>query len=146
MQALTQRKVDFAFRVYQALLGGAAGGDEAQAMDTDTQVGVKGGLISLYHSCLDAAAGSFVVQRDATFCYVVCVVFCIALCQKELLLWEVMEQKVLQLVDLSACMGPECAHRCSFPSSQFLLKMGTCVVEELDLLSLQIKRQDHLLL
>lgn len=42
MQALTQRKVDFAFRVYQALLGGAAGGDEAEAMDTDTQVGIKG--------------------------------------------------------------------------------------------------------
>lgn len=41
MQALTQRKVDFAFRVYQALLGGAAGGDEAQALDTDTQVGLK---------------------------------------------------------------------------------------------------------
>ena len=47
MQALTQRKVDFAFRVYQALLGGAAEGTEAQAMDTDTQVGVKGGLKSL---------------------------------------------------------------------------------------------------
>lgn len=38
LQALTQRKVDLAFRVYQALLGGAAGGQEAQPMDTDTQV------------------------------------------------------------------------------------------------------------
>ena len=63
MQALTQRKVDFAFRLYQALLGGAAGGDDAQAMDTDTQVGVKGSLQSLYHFCVDATSGSFVVQR-----------------------------------------------------------------------------------
>ena len=46
LQALTQRKVDLAFRVYQALLGGAAGGQEAQAMDTDTQVsrGVGAGV------------------------------------------------------------------------------------------------------
>ena len=64
MQALTQRKVDFAFRVYQALLGGAAGGDDAQAMDIDTQVGVEGGLKSLYQSCVDAALGRFVVQHD----------------------------------------------------------------------------------
>lgn len=39
MQALTQRKVDLAFRVYQALLGGvAADGASPQAMDTDIQV------------------------------------------------------------------------------------------------------------
>lgn len=64
MQALTQRKVDFAFRVYQALLGATAGGDEAQAMDTDTQVGVKEGLKILYHFGVDAASGSRVVQHD----------------------------------------------------------------------------------
>ena len=64
MQALTQRKVDLAFRIYQALLGGAAGGDEAQAMDTDTQVRVKGCLEGLYLSCVDAASGGFAVQRD----------------------------------------------------------------------------------
>lgn len=38
LQALTQRKVDLAFRVYQALLGAAADGEAAQAMDTDSQV------------------------------------------------------------------------------------------------------------
>ena len=40
MQALTGRKVDLAFRVYQALLGAASGGYEAQPhpMDTDSQV------------------------------------------------------------------------------------------------------------
>lgn len=45
LQALTQRKVDLAFRVYQALLGGAAAGggaaggsQEAEVMDIDTQV------------------------------------------------------------------------------------------------------------
>ena len=40
LQALTQRKVDLAFRVYQALLGAAADGHEdgAQAMHTDAQL------------------------------------------------------------------------------------------------------------
>lgn len=38
MQALTGRKVDLAFRVYQALLGAAAGGGGSQPMDTETQV------------------------------------------------------------------------------------------------------------
>ena len=38
MQALTRRNVDLAFRVYQALLGAAAGGYETQPMDTDAQV------------------------------------------------------------------------------------------------------------
>ena len=38
MQALTGRKVDLAFRVYQALLGAAAGGGGSQPMDTEIQV------------------------------------------------------------------------------------------------------------
>lgn len=38
MQALTGRKVDLAFRVYQALLAAAAGSFETQPMDTHTQV------------------------------------------------------------------------------------------------------------
>ena len=38
MQALTGRKVDLAFRVYQALLGAAADGSGAQPMDTEMQV------------------------------------------------------------------------------------------------------------
>ncbi len=38
MQALTGRKVDLAFRVYQALLGAAAGRGDSQPMDTETQV------------------------------------------------------------------------------------------------------------
>ncbi len=38
MHALTGRKVDMAFRIYQALLGAAAGGHEAQPMDQDLQV------------------------------------------------------------------------------------------------------------
>ena len=40
MQALTGRKVDLAFRVYQALLVATAEGYEAQPqpMDTDSQV------------------------------------------------------------------------------------------------------------
>ncbi|KAL3131372.1 hypothetical protein ABBQ38_007687 [Trebouxia sp. C0009 RCD-2024] len=42
LQALTQRKVDLAFQVYQALLGGAAGVQEEQPMDTDTQGGEQG--------------------------------------------------------------------------------------------------------
>ena len=66
MQALTQRKVDLAFRVYQAMLGGAADGDDAQPMDTDTQVGPLGGQdgggqgggrgSSLYQAHLHAAS------------------------------------------------------------------------------------------
>ncbi len=38
MQALTGRKVDLAFRVYQALLGAAAGGGDSQPMETEMQV------------------------------------------------------------------------------------------------------------
>ena len=40
MQALTGRKVDLAFRVYQALLGAAAGGGDSQPMDTRMQVNI----------------------------------------------------------------------------------------------------------
>ncbi|DBA87788.1 TPA: hypothetical protein ACH3X1_004785 [Trebouxia sp. C0004] len=42
MQALTGRKVDLAFRVYQALLGAAAGGGAPQPMDAETQGGPEG--------------------------------------------------------------------------------------------------------
>jgi len=38
MQALTGRKVDLAFRIYQALLGAAAGGGASQPMDAAMQV------------------------------------------------------------------------------------------------------------
>ena len=75
MQALTQREVDFAFRVYQALLGGAAGGDEAEAMDTGTQVGDQGEgggwgkLNSLFSSHVDAASGNSTAEPDLTLCH-----------------------------------------------------------------------------
>lgn len=49
MQALTGRKVDLAFRVYQALLGAAAGGGASQPMDTETQVSTANNRF-LYYS------------------------------------------------------------------------------------------------
>ena len=45
IEALTSRKVDLAFRVYNALIEGASadaeGGSQAQAMDTDNTVSAQ---------------------------------------------------------------------------------------------------------
>lgn len=60
MQALTGRKVDLAFRVYQALLGAAADDSAAQPMDTEMQVSTA------YNTCLHCSQSSLAVMETGS--------------------------------------------------------------------------------
>lgn len=84
LQALTQRKVDLAFRVYQALLGGAAAGggaaggsQEAEDIDIDTQVrGDDGYGLARIETCACKSNAAFMKLRTAGASAVSCLVMC----------------------------------------------------------------------